>query len=41
MDKIRNKLDKLQYLLDNKENENKLEIKNVIKEVVPTFKERN
>ena len=39
MDKIRNKLDKLQYLLDNKENENKLEIKNVIKEVVPTYKE--
>lgn len=36
---IDNKLSKLQFLLDNKVNENREEIKGIIKEVVPTFKE--
>ena len=36
---IDNKLSKLQFLLDNKVNENREEIKGIIREVVPTFKE--
>ncbi len=38
MDKIRNKLDKLQYLLDNESNEDKKKIKETFKEIVPTYK---
>ena len=32
------KLSKLQFLLENSDNENKKEIKEIIKEVVPTYK---
>ena len=36
---IDNKLSKLQFLLDNKVNENREEIKGIIREVVPTYRE--
>lgn len=41
MKNIESKLGKLQNLLQNSNNEQKDEIKNIIKEIVPTFKEEN
>lgn len=39
MKMIEDKLDKLNYLLENYNNEDKDEIKNVIKQIVPTFRD--